>query len=477
MPQRSSCHKARVSALFRRVLGREALDRLASSNGFVQRKRLVTGSSVVWALLLTLGAYSMEYISDVLRTLNAQEGWALRYKPFWNRLAAPSFPKLMRTLFRQLCSDLAVQVLEGEVGNVAHQFSHIFIDDGSSFAIARGLREVFPGRFTTKTPAAVELHAHMDLLSGNVRSVALAPDTEGERQFVPAPSSLPKGSLSLRDRGYIDVGYFAELNAHGAYLICRSPCGINPTIVKVLSGLPRRVAKRLEGKRLKEVRMPAPSRDIDLRVAFDRKGKTVQLRLIIPHRAPLRAKRSKQQRLPYKKDTRKARKSSRQTTWYLTNVKRSVSAAAVSSLYRLRWQIELVFKDWKSDANLHALQSQDRHIVEGFIWASLCASFLKRSLAHWTQRLCRRPISTRLASMAGPQILALCIEWLVSGLARARLERLLAFISANAIPTHPERRARAPAAKIGLVSTLRPLRLNSFSLTAQESRRLQTLAE
>jgi Transposase DDE domain len=418
----------------------------------------------------------MEYISDVLRTLNAQEGWALRYKPFWNRLADQSFPKLMRTLFRQLCSDLAVQVLEGEIDNVAHQFSHIFIDDGSSFAIARGLQHVFPGRFTTKTPAAVELHAHMDLLSGNVLSVALAPDTETERKFLPAATSLPKGSLSLRDRGYIDVGYFAELSAHGAYLICRSPCSINPTIVKVLSGLPRRVAKRFEGKSLKQVRLSSHSQDLDLLVAFERKRKTVQLRLIIPQVVPKRALRSKQKRVPFKKKMRNARKSSRQTTWFLTNVKPSISVSAVAALYRLRWQVELLFKDWKSNASLHALQSQDRHIVEGFIWASLCAAFVKRSLAHWTQRLCRRPISTRLASMAGPQILALCIEWLVSGLARARLERLLAFICANAIPTHPERRARAPAAKIGLVPALRPLRLNSFSLTAQESRRLQTLA-
>ncbi len=42
-------------------------------------------------------------------------------------------------------------------------------------------------------------------------------------------------------------------------------------------------------------------------------------------------------------------------TWLLTNVPPDFSAEAIGQLYRLRWQIELLFKDWKSYANLRAL--------------------------------------------------------------------------------------------------------------------------
>ena len=97
-------------------------------------------------------------------------------------------------------------------------------------------------------------------------------------------------------------------------------------------------------------------------------------------------------------------------------------------------------QDWKSYANLHALQSENPAIVEGFIWASLCAAFIQRTVAHVAQRVLARPISTRLAAMSGPQLLPLIAAWARSGFRAARLRNILFFIGHNALPTHPERR-------------------------------------
>jgi len=105
----------------------------------------------------------------------------------------------------------------------------------------------------------------------------------------------------------------------------------------------------------------------------------------------------------------------------------------------LRWQIELVFKDWKSYANLHALQSENPAIVEGFIWASLCAAFIKRTLALFAQHALARPISTRLAAMSGPQMLPLIAAWARNGFRASLLRDILFFIAHNALPTHPKR--------------------------------------
>jgi IS4 transposase len=43
----------------------------------------------------------------------------------------------------------------------------------------------------------------------------------------------------------------------------------------------------------------------------------------------------------------------------------------IITAYRLRWQIELMFKEWKSHANLQAFTTEKASIVEGFIWGSL----------------------------------------------------------------------------------------------------------
>src|SRR5205814_6997687 len=55
---------------------------------------------------------------------------------------------------------------------------------------------------------------------------------------------------------------------------------------------------------------------------------------------------------------------------------------AVAILYRLRWQVELLFKEWKSYANLHAFDTEKAPIAEGLIWAALTAALLKRFFAH-----------------------------------------------------------------------------------------------
>ena len=432
----SAFHIRHARALFRDTLSPRALDALARENRFIRRQRVVSASGFFWAFAVTLGAHAMEYISDVLRTLNAQEGFTLRYKPFWNRLAQPAFSRFMKALFHRLCREMTARVLTQTKGGAAEFFSDILIDDGSSFAVADALRRIFPGRFTKVTPAAVELHAHMSLLSGNLCSVTLAPDKEAERQFLPSARSLPRRSLSLRDRGYIDISYFDALADADAFLICRAPNALNPIIVRVLGGLPKRVGKKWEGKRLQQLRKRKLRHDLELLVSWPRPGRrTIELRLVIRY---VREKKS--------------------WTWLLTNVPLDFTAETIGQLYRLRWQIELLFKDWKSYANLHALQSEQPAIVEGFIWASLCAAFLKRSLAHHAQLALDRPISTRLVAMAGPQVMPKLAAWARSGFSIARLRKILFFLANNALPTHPER--HGPRDALGLrdrASRTRPI--------------------
>jgi hypothetical protein len=50
-------------------------------------------------------------------------------------------------------------------------------------------------------------------------------------------------------------------------------------------------------------------------------------------------------------------------------------------LYRLRWQVELVFKELKQDLNLERLPSKDAHAVQIFAWASLIALAVSRTIS------------------------------------------------------------------------------------------------
>jgi hypothetical protein len=85
-------------------------------------------------------------------------------------------------------------------------FKDIEIHDGSSFGLKESLASAFPGRFTTTSPAAVELHCTLSLFGSMPNSVTLAADCESEVQHRPHPESL-KGSLFLGDRAFEDSNY------------------------------------------------------------------------------------------------------------------------------------------------------------------------------------------------------------------------------------------------------------------------------
>jgi hypothetical protein len=67
--------------------------------------------------------------------------------------------------------------------------------------------------------------------------------------------------------------------------------------------------------------------------------------------------------------------------------------------------MELLFKEWKSYANLHAFDTANPAIVAGLIWAAIAAAALKRFLAYMTQLLAEVSISTRKVAMCAVPIL------------------------------------------------------------------------
>ena len=119
-----------------------------------------------------------------------------------------------------------------------------------------------------------------------------------------------------------------------------------------------------------------------------------------------------------------------------------MTARHVAELYRLRCQIELVFKEWKSYANLHAFTSANPAIVEGLIWASLCAAALKRSLAHVAQRThAGKAMSTRIVAMCGGHILPRLLRSALTGFRQIEVivHDILRYLWDNAGRAHPQR--------------------------------------
>ena len=118
-----------------------------------------------------------------------------------------------------------------------------------------------------------------------------------------------------------------------------------------------------------------------------------------------------------------------------------------------RWQVELLFKEWKSYANLHAFDTTNAVIVEGLIWVAIAAAARKRFLAHMTQLLLEVPMSTRKVAMCAMYVLGDVVEALKrgdeAGLYTA-LEAAITYLACHAQRAHPTRDRRTERSQLGL---------------------------
>jgi hypothetical protein len=133
----------------------------------------------------------------------------------------------------------------------------------------------------------------------------------------------------------------------------------------------------------------------------------------------------------------------------------------VLAAYRLRWQVELYFKELKSYANLHAFSTSKPHIAEGLIWASLCVAFLKRFFAHGCQQAtASTAISTRRVAMCSHAFLGAFFRCLRAGFGNLRRvpEEIFAFLAVNARRANPRRERKKGRLALDLAPAGVPLR-------------------
>ncbi len=406
----------RTRNILKQSLDPIVITQIARSTGFTVRLRDVQPAALVDTLIYNCSARKTETLADIQRTFNALTGNTVCYKPFHNQLAKPAFPDFFREVLSHLLGKMTLKTLKPVPSSALARFKDIIIQDGSSFAVKDSLKATYPGRFTTISPAAVELHATMSVFADQPITISLSPDSQGERDFLPEPKSLTN-KLFLGDRGYEDTEYVAQVRDADGYAIIRYKGTLNPVVKSCwVSG---RFPRALRNRSLKEIIGKLRGKHADLDVEWPRKKGVGTLRLVLIWNPKFK-----------------------RHMYLLTNLDRETfTPAMVRTLYRLRWQVELLFKEWKSYANLHAFPTGKAGIAEGLMWAALTAALLKRFLAHSAQLVFPGvEISTRRTAMAVAEFMPAMIGALLSGRGLLRILRcVLLYLSTQALRAHPKR--------------------------------------
>lgn len=131
------------------------------------------------------------------------------------------------------------------------------------------------------------------------------------------------------------------------------------------------------------------------------------------------------------------------------------SADIILRLYQLRRQIELLFKGYKSYAQLRIFRTTNPSIAESLVWAAVAAATLQRFMAHLAQQAHAVEVSTQKAAKTA----SAALSGLFKALVNARQSRIhkafkaaLDYLAISAQHAHPRWDRHSGRLQIGLDS-------------------------
>ena len=399
-------------------------DHAATLTRFVKRKRLWTGPAFAQALVF---------------------GWLQRPDASLERLAANAGASKqgLDQRFTPQAVDFLSYLLAGAIGlaltaipaavPLLRRFNGVYAEDCTTIALPDSCAAGLPGCGGT-TPAdgraALKVYVRYEVTGGAITELDYQPGRNPDVTAGQAHCGLPAGSLRLADLGFLDLGLLAAYTDQGVHWVNRLPA--HATIATGKGG-PVGVAVFLASQK---------GDRIDLPVRVGANGE-LPCRLMA-WRCPEAVAHKRREKLLASAKKKGRRVSARQWelagwTVLVTNLPpERLSAAEAWELYRVRWQIELLFKRWKGQGGLAMSMGQSRERV----LCEVLAKLLGQVVANWAVLLRGGPLADFSAAkaMRVVQELAGLVRRVVG--TRALLEVALAQLFAELGRLRPTRRKR-----------------------------------
>jgi hypothetical protein len=340
----------------------EDANRLGRESGFIQRERKLNGASFAQSLIFGWQANPQASLEDLCQSARIC-GVEISPQGLQERINSPQANEFLHRLLLRGITYL-VQA-QGHRDDLLAGFKGVYIQDSSKIELPACLHDLWQGNQTAQ--ATLKIHAVLDYQHGQL-DLSLA---SGRAHDCPLQTvTLPPGSLRLADLGYFKVNVFEQLNAQNVSWVSRLPAraGIwdGEHVVHPATWFARQ-----------------ESTCIDQMIELTAQRLTCRL-IAIP--VPVDVAETRRQRV---QEAAKARKSSQlkpetlalcNWTILVTNLPATLfTPDEVVCLQRLRWQIELLFKLWKTDLAMDDWRTQQPYQILSEVYAKLLLALIQ----HW----------------------------------------------------------------------------------------------
>jgi len=274
---------------------------------------------------------------------------------------------LVSTMHHTIASDaVAIPIMQ--------RFTGVFIHDSTTISLPDALVDVGSGcggRAATGTAAALKCGVQLDWLTGALTALDLASGRTHDSTLPCQHRELPAGSLRLADLGFASLARLAELDAAGCYFLSK----LRPTTTITAPNHARLDLLTFVQQHA------ATGYDAWVQIGIDH---PLHARLLVQ---PVPQEVADQRRRRIRKEAREKGQTASAAalalaawTILITNAPAALlSLAEALVVARVRWQIELIFKLWKSHGQIDCWRTAKADRIRCEVYAKLLAMVLQ----HW----------------------------------------------------------------------------------------------
>jgi hypothetical protein len=226
-------------------------------------------------------------------------------------------------------------------------FTRVNVKDSSKFDLPPRLKDMLPGFGGSASDAGACIQYEFELKTGQITDLTITPANRPDStDALATKGSVMKGDLTIRDLGYFALEYFTTAKKEEAFFLSRLHAKINVYEMKgdefeeLNFGQLYHMMKRNHYDKLEK----------EVYIGKDAK---LPVRLII-ELMPDEVYNTRMQKVN-KYNKKKGRQTSKDYSnrarfnLFISNIPlEKINGEAIAKIYKIRWQIELVFKIWKS---------------------------------------------------------------------------------------------------------------------------------
>ena len=345
------------------------IEQLAKQSKFVQRENAVKVDGRIFLDLIVFNSDKLkeQSLNDLAVALSCKYGIAITKQSLNERFNKYALVFLKKAL-EQLLNN---QVSLNRLSVASKQFNRILIKDSVCFQIDESLKALYEGSGGSGSEAAIRIQFEYDVLNGTINDLTVnAFNNQDATDSLATIEKTQAGDLVIRDLAYMSLDVLKTFIIKAVIFICRVKS--NTKIYEFNNGN----NEELNFDNIKRYMNAQHLSCLEKQVSLSLKYKLpVRLMIYLLPDEVVNERLRKTNQENKKKGRGQCSKEDKARACFnlfITNGDKDViPIEKVYQFYKLRWQIELMFKIWKSLCNIDKVKKVKRHRLECYIYSRL----------------------------------------------------------------------------------------------------------